>query len=321
MENNNNENLSRDEILRNKRQKGLVGFHKFLLKYKPHKNIPYCFVEGEDAKYYGPRVTMVCHKEPDFIRCNGKKGVIKAYEEIIKHQEYNEVRLFFFVDRDFDEPLNNPKIYETPCYSVENLYSSPKVLERILKHEFNLEETDVDFKNAMDTFLKRQKEFHDNIALLNAWIACCKEYMSKTKKEIKLRLNNLSFKEHLIDVSLEKVTAKYTIEKIEEFLEIPVSIPASVLENKLKQMNSHPMRGRIFRGKFEIAFFISILDKLIEDRNKKEGRKVFQNKGKVRLPLDVNPLTVLSIYADVPDCLYDYIEKQWLMKSEMQHTS
>ncbi|MGJ7920945.1 DUF4435 domain-containing protein [Neobacillus sp. LXY-4] len=310
----NNTNMNRDEMLRKKRQKGIVGFHKFSLKFKPKKSIPYCFVEGEDSKYYLPRVSMICKSEPDFVKCNGKKGVLDTYNEIKKHKEFNDEKLFFFVDSDFDVPVNNVEIYETPCYSIENLYTSLDAFKRILKNEFNLEETDEDYNKAIDTFIERQNEFHDLISLLNSWIYSYKDYMYKTGEEIKLRLNELILKEHLVDITLHKITCKYTLQQIEEFLNITKKIPNSNVTNIHQTLNSHPKRGSIFRGKFELEFFKIFLDKVVEDRNKKTGRQLFQEKGKIRLSLDSNILITLSTYADTPDCLFTYIHKRWTRK-------
>ncbi|HGA1022773.1 TPA: DUF4435 domain-containing protein [Bacillus cereus] len=304
-------NLSRDDKLRSKRTRGAVGFHKFVLKYKSKQKKPYCFIEGEDNKYYLPRLIMICKTEPEFIRCNGKQGVIEAFQEIQKHKEYKEDSLLFFVDSDFDTPINNENIYETPCYSIENLYTSPRVFERILKSEFSLDEAESDFANAMNFFINKQNEFHNVIALLNAWIFSYKKYIDKTGEIIKLRLNELSFKEHLVAVSLEGITCKYNLEDIEKTLNIPNKVSNDEIMSTYQVINSNPKRGEIFRGKFELEFFRILLNKVIEDGNKKENRKIFLNKRKVSLPLDANILTVLSSYAETPECLFEYIEKQW----------
>ncbi|OUB69900.1 DUF4435 domain-containing protein [Bacillus thuringiensis] len=304
-------NLSRDDKLRNKRTRGTVGYTKFALKYKSEQKKPYCFVEGEDDKYYLSKLIMICKTEPEFIRCNGKQGVIETFQEIQKHKEYEEVSLLFFVDSDFDTPINNDNIYETPCYSIENLYTSPRVFARILKSEFGLDETEKDFTNAMDFFINRQNEFHDAISLLNAWILSYKKYIDKTGEVIKLRLNDLSFKEQLIEISFEGITCKYTLEAIEKALNVQPKISNDEIMSNYQEISSNPNRGEIFRGKFELEFFRILLNKLVEDRNKKANRKIFLNKKKISLPLDTNILTVLSSYAEIPDCLFEYIERRW----------
>ncbi|PFY26222.1 DUF4435 domain-containing protein [Bacillus toyonensis] len=309
-------NLSRDDKLRSKRTRGAVGYTKFVLKYKSKQKKPYCFIEGEDDKYYLSRLIMICKTEPEFIKCNGKRGVMEAFQEIQKHKEYEEDSLLFFVDSDFDTPINNDNIYETPCYSIENLYTSPRVFARILKSEFGLDETEQDFINAMDFFIDKQNEFHDTIALLNAWIFSYKKYIDKTGEIIKLRLNELSFKEHLAEVSLEGITCKYNLEDIEKRLNIPNRISNDEVISNYQTMNSHPNRGDVFRGKFELEFFRILLNKVIEDRNKKKDRRVFLNKKKVSLHLETNILTVLSIYAETPKCLFEYIERCWKIPQE-----
>lgn len=305
-------NVSRTDIIRKKRQQGTVGFHKFVLKFKPKHNIPYCFVEGkDDSKYYFPRLVTMCKTEPEFIKCNGKVGLLEAYKEIIKHNEYKTKCLLFFVDSDFDKPINHKDIYETPCYSIENFYTSSNVFERILKNEFNLEESEDDYKIAMDYFIQRQSDFHDAIGLLNAWIYTYKKFIENTGECIKLQLNNLSLKEHLVEISLDSITCKYNLKSIQDYLNVPMKVSDEDIMENYRNMINTTNRGNDYRGKFELDFFKIFLDKLIEDRNKKENRKVFKNKSKISLPLDVNILTVLSIYADTPKSLYDYIEEKW----------
>ncbi|HFU7058382.1 TPA: DUF4435 domain-containing protein [Bacillus cereus] len=304
-------NISRADKLRNKRTRGVVGFHKFTLKYSLKQKKPYCFVEGEDSKYYLSRLLMICKTEPEFIRCNGKQGVIEAFQEIQKHKEHEKDSLLFFVDSDFDTPINNVNIYETPCYSIENLYTSPIVFERILKSEFSLDETEEDFTSVMEFFIDKQNEFHDTISLLNAWILSYKKYIDKTGEVIKLRLNDLSFKEQLVEVSFEGITCKYTLEGIENALNIQHKLSNDEIMSNYQEMSSNPNRGKIFRGKFELEFFRILLNKLVEDRNKKTNRKIFLNKKKISLPLDTNILTVLSSYAETPNCLFEYIERRW----------
>ncbi|WP_214849517.1 DUF4435 domain-containing protein [Exiguobacterium sp. s138] len=303
--------LSRDEYMRRKRDKGIVIFHKFVLKYKPKQRKPYCFVEGEDSKYYLPRVSIVCKSDPEFIRCDGKQGVLEAFREIQKHKEYENSSLLFFVDSDFDDSINSDLIYETPCYSIENLYTSATVFEKILSSEFNINDTEEDYRDALQIFINRQNEFHEAITALNAWIFSYKKHMERTGEIIKLHLKNLSLKSHLVDIDLDNVNGKYNLRDVESLLGVPNIIPEQDFNSNFENLKCCPHKAKIFRGKFELEFLKILLNKLIEDRNKKNDRKVFRNKGKISLTLNDNILTSLSIYAESPEDLYEYIEKQW----------
>lgn len=303
--------LSRDEKMRSKRQQGVVGFQRFILSYKSEQRKPYCFVEGEDSKYYLPRVSIVCKADPVFIKCDGKDGVLAAFKEIQKHKEYENNSLLFFVDSDFDDSINNDLIYETPCYSIENLYTSSTVFEKILNSEFNISDTEEDYKDALQIFINRQSEFHEAIAELNAWIFSYKKYMERTGEIIKLQLKNLSLKSHLVNVDLDTVNGKYNLRDVERILDVPNIIPEQEFISNYENMKCCPNKAKIFRGKFELEFLKILLNKLIEDRNKRNDRKIFRDKGKISLTLNDNILTSLSIYAESPEDLYEYIETQW----------
>ncbi|CEI80727.1 hypothetical protein BN997_00536 [Oceanobacillus oncorhynchi] len=185
------------------------------------------------------------------------------------------------------------------------------MLERILENEFKISEGDQEFTEVMEIFNLRQSEFHDSIALLNAWIFTCKKHIESTGENIKLRLNELSFRKHLIEVSLDQIICKYNLNDIKDLLNIETTISDEELDNNYIWFKESPHRGMIFRGKFELEFFKIFLMKIIEDRNKKDDRKIFQSKSKVSLNVETNILTTLSIYAETPEDLYDYIEKIW----------
>ncbi len=75
-----------------------------------------------------------------------KKLVLKIHERTNKNKKmYEKYKLAFFIDRNFDISYNNVSslpVYETPCYSIENFYTTKKTLKNILTNEFNLSEID-----------------------------------------------------------------------------------------------------------------------------------------------------------------------------------
>ena len=48
------------------------------------------------------------------------------YDQIYA-SDHSAHKLAFFVDKDFDESINRPGLYETECYSIENYYVYPPV--------------------------------------------------------------------------------------------------------------------------------------------------------------------------------------------------
>ena len=108
--------------------KAQVAYHEFALHTKAGKDGLFCFFEGErgtDNPYYVPKIKRYTQQYHP-IRCGGRDAVLKVYELITIHPEYNAYKKAFFIDRDFNKPLEprNPPIFETPCYSIENFYTS-----------------------------------------------------------------------------------------------------------------------------------------------------------------------------------------------------
>lgn len=302
--------MSSVEKARKRRDGKNVAFLRFAHKYSPHKKIPFCFVEGEDSVYYRGIISALMDDTPEFIKCGGKKGVLEVAEELERHPDYDIKKLLFFIDRDFDKEVNKSHIYETPYYSIENLYVKENVLGRILKDQFSIDEDDEDFQKVLENFNARKEEYHESITPLNAWIKCCHEISESRGEKVNLSLGSLSFSSHLIEVSLNLVKSKYTIESIKKITGVDVDIPEQNLSDKYEEFGGIGNKDEVFRGKFELEFFKTILNKYIEDRNKKEERVLFREKGKVSLHLGSDILTVLSGYAEIPQCLRTYLHSK-----------
>lgn len=302
---------SRLAEMREKREEAVVGFRKFLLLYPECKGRPVCFVEGEDAKYYSIRIKQNCdNTTPVFIVCNGKKGVIEAIEKIKDLQKYQDLKLFAFVDSDFDDAINKPYIYETPCYSIENFYTSHVALSEILFHEFKLDPIDDmdDFSLCMKLYVARQQEFHDAISLLNAWIAC-QTQNGAVSSQLNLKNNDKKVMKNFIDIRLDQVTKNYEYDTIIDTFSHAEIIPLEeVLKMEGELMLDTPQK--VYRGKYEIEFLRIFIEKLklefVKDLN------LVSNKKKVDLLLTpTNIISQLSQYADTPNCLIDYLSRVW----------
>jgi len=146
------------EKLRESRNNAIVIFIKFTRLKSKHNSSLFCCFEGDDSKYYGSRIENIVQFNPDELHpfsCGGKEEVLKFYRMINKNNDYKEVKIAYFVDKDFDESiigLYNNKIYETPCYSIENLYTTTSAFKRILKSEFNFNESEPDRMSQKQLF-------------------------------------------------------------------------------------------------------------------------------------------------------------------------
>lgn len=97
--------------------------------------------EGQDdiAVYeeWIKRIDAKLEYEP--ISATGKEQVVAFCDELVKAQDPLLRKLFFFVDRDFDEALSHCEMrYELKAHSIETLLCKEDVLENLLMDEFRL---------------------------------------------------------------------------------------------------------------------------------------------------------------------------------------
>ncbi|PGN64603.1 hypothetical protein CN961_03540 [Bacillus thuringiensis] len=298
---------SRVAMMKLKKTEKVVGRHRFMVKFPKNKDAPFCIVEGEDEKYYELRVKMRCDNiEPICIPCGGKKKVIDTYKWITKKTEYSKGKIMYFIDRDFDELYNDSLIYETPYYSIENFYTTDEAISKIFRNTFKFDEFGDHYRIAMDLFKKRQKEFHDSTKLFNAWIMCQRD-ISATQGKSRLNLADVSI-ENYVSINLNSVTAKYTIETIQDKFPEAHEVSAEELNNKLQELEGCVYQ-ETFRGKFETQFLRKFLELLQTDVCSKEP-KHFPSKIKVSLNM-YDLVAQFSNYATTPNCLIDYIDNIW----------
>lgn len=290
--------------LRDSRGKAVAVFVEFTRLYKRYESALYCFFEGEDSRYYGIRIKNTVRPEKDiYLSCSGKEGVLGIYRMLSSRKHYANVRTAYFVDRDFDKSIHETgmsAIYETPCYSVENFYTSIQCFSEILRHEFRLTESDENFERCISLYTKLQEEFHSAVELLNAWIACHRDKFNKVNVS---ELNIL----RLIHIDLTQVFAIYTVDDLRKtFPDVP-TISQQDLDAKKSELAANTWQ-KSFRGKFEIEFLFAFLQKLFKEAN--QGTyPYFTRKVKVVLSLTKKAIiSDLSQYADTPDCLYRYLD-------------
>jgi hypothetical protein len=296
--------MSSVKTLRESRGKAQAVFMEFITSYKQNPSALYCFFEGEDSKYYGVRIKNIIRPEKDFyFSCSGKDGVLGIHKMLSARKSYAKVKAAYFIDRDFDESIRERglnEIYETPCYSIENFYTSVQCFSEVLRSEFNLRESDENFERCVALYIKLQEEFHNAVELLNTWIAC------QRAKSSQLNISDISVS-RFVTIDLNQITKKYVIDDLYRMFPGAIVITQEELDARLTELRSST-RQKSFRGKFEIEFLRKFLEKLIHEANK-DNSHYFTRKVKVVLSLSKsNIISELSQYADTPDCLYSYLK-------------
>lgn len=297
--------------IKDARQKGVVAFSRYCQEKRKYSSNLYCFFEGEDFKYYIPRIeryTDYTYNEITIYNCGGKKGVLSAFRLIMEQQNEDDVAKAFFVDSDYDDThYDHKELYQTPCYSIENLYTSISAFKKIINREFGINTSEFDFKKCCKDYIARKKEFHDNTVLLNAWLSCQK--FKESQDEVhKVVLSKFKVSKLFSDISIEKVIIKepITIDRLKELFPHCAEVELDAIEGKIAYFNERN-KGQLFRGKFEIEFLKKIIDSLIV-RNKK-GDYFSRKYTSVGINANINTLSSLSEFADTPQCLISFLTK------------
>lgn len=284
-------------------------FTKFCLDKKKNKGALFCFYEGEDSKYYGRRVEEYTNRSCKGIlqyQCGGKKSVLKVNELIKNKEEYSEVKTAYFVDRDFFPTENLEKnIYQTSVYSIENYYTSLTAFERILSYGFGINCSSEDFKKCRQDYALRMNEFHNEVLTLNAWIKVHRKKENDAGRR-ELKLNNLNITKYF-KIGISKIVVEKKIDKkmldgcFKELCLISDDEVSKIIE-ELKQTDMQ----KELRGKYEFEFLKKIIDDL---KNKNKKGEYFNERYSLKLDPNVDSLANLSIYADIPDELKEFLKQ------------
>ncbi|MDM8567537.1 DUF4435 domain-containing protein [Candidatus Halobeggiatoa sp. HSG11] len=278
-----------------------------------------CIFEGDDAKYYGIRIDNHISLERRNVQCKGKETVIALREKAMQHPELKNANTLFFVDQDFDDIEIEANLYVTPCYSIENLYATNSALSRLLNDEFELNDVDHtrDIENVLACFDKVNTQFNKCMLPFNSWFKIqIKE--SEINQEVKLNANNVDLNK-LVNVTLNDVSTKYSIENIKKLFPDTVDIISENLDKMIVIFNNYDLSSSS-RGKYRLEFFRLWLECLMDDaRNEKSV--LFNKKFHPKLSLSKkNILSELSQYADTPVCLKKFLTDCIRTKSKTSHT-
>jgi hypothetical protein len=298
--------------LRKSKNKPQVAFHEFALATGTRQNHLFCFFEGKDNAYYVPRIKRFTN---DYypIKCGCKDAVLSVYTLIVNKSEYKKYKLGFFIDRDFDEPIGAkaPPIFETPCYSIENLYVSLYVFEDILTNEFHLSEiTDKQlFDDLLNLYEMRQKEFHSSILLLNAWYSCLIDKKNKEGIKIDVDFKNLTLNK-FISINIHNVTQNYDLQSLNDKFPNAIEIDEATLNQKIELFKSVEQH-KVFRGKYEMEFLLKIIKGILLDSYKTKSiikDKIKFSFGDGSTLNQEQLLNIFEAYAETPQTLTDYIK-------------
>jgi hypothetical protein len=147
-------------------------FLQFLQHYDSQPNRIFCFVEATvDKNFYNAHIRKILPQtELITYTCGNKAGVLHVYKLIRERREFDAEKFGFFIDRDFDSPCHIGEIYETPCYSIENFFTSPSTIQNILDDVFHIPHTSKDKQQFIELYLHLLEEFLGKVEIFNCWL-------------------------------------------------------------------------------------------------------------------------------------------------------
>lgn len=203
------------DLIREREEAGSVAYQEFVLYTTTHENSMFCFFENKDAPYYHLRIKTNFKGNYQYISCGNKKSVLKAYQLIKNYKEYDKYKKAFFIDRDFDAPLKDlhAEIYETPSYSIENLYCSVESMKEFIKTDLQIRESEEIFSKIITQYTALQKNYFKSILLFNAWYKLQKNKRIELNEKLEVKLTD-NFPSDFVEVSLENIVHNYDENKI-----------------------------------------------------------------------------------------------------------
>ena len=296
--------VNRDSLSRNRMETSSV-WMEFTDDVSKKPNMLFLFFEGDDdARYYMPRVEKYSgfnYTEVIQYRCNGKETVLNLNEIILSNLKYASIKKAFFVDRDFCPCIDKNDLYQTCCHSIENYYCSKKAFENILLKIFFIPSKSKDFNKLLEDFIKRQKEFHEKVLILNSWFIfqdekCQRDGVKRTVcydsfkvgSYFAIKIDSLDNNKEIDLGRIQNIFEKYY--DVDERL-------YKIIEDVRSKEKYH-----LFYGKYEMDFMLNLLCDLREKIQKKD--KYFSSGfKKIKLDPKTDPYLVFSDCADTPEDL------------------
>lgn len=242
-------------------------YHIFLSSQKKYKKKLYGFVEGKtDPAFYFHHIYSLIPDDSWEISLieagspGNKENVLNLFN-LIDWNRYSPKQTVFFVDRDFNDFFNDPRlnqknVYITDNYSIENDIVNPFTLKRIVRELYNLNLVEYEFDILKESFL-------DGIKIISSVVQIISCYYILLKLDNKKpSFDNINFKE-LCQISNCQVKTKSETD-IHQYVQTKWSSNYSseeyqFIESLFSLINKN---GRCIRGKFLMWYFIGFLNSL-----------------------------------------------------------
>lgn len=281
----------------------------YLLKYYDKNNTDlYGYTEGEtDIPYYRSKFEPVAQckgVDVKFKSCGNKQNVKELYDFVEASPIYDNSRIFFFMDRDFSDVIDDPyivnadNVYITDGYSFENDILNESTFELTLKEVIGmdqkyLDKTKKNITSLVSNFNNAKEQFIELMLPITANIIHWKKNGIKSRgyknfsieKNIIINGNNVTW-----STNINPVDELYNKSQIDKTYKNCTQTESIIKEIKQKKLEHHTLRGHYY-----CEFFCKYCNTLVE-----KGLSLISEN-------DISKN--ISIRAKAPNSLIEFINK------------
>ncbi|VWB57541.1 hypothetical protein BLA6860_02661 [Burkholderia lata] len=236
---------------------------------------------------------------------SGKQQLIAYHALLLENADPLLDKVFFFVDRDFDLPIDPVKnIFELESYSIENLLCTEEVLDSILRDEFRRAGELAERAKIKGKFVELQMKFYECCSPINfALFVAQRKSLQVVRKPERVS--------EIVHISVNSIVEAYG--HVNNVISIDGEVSAEELTMLELEFNQLPLFLRQ-RGKYILEMFRRWLRALAEDI-KCVSPVLFRSRNE-RLPGDPSavPLRRLAASAHLPRGLSEFVEKSVLLR-------
>ena len=299
--------MTRVDMMRAARESVQVVFAEYL-KIRDSKAPTLVFEGKQCPTYYIQKIVSVTGgRKVCQLIARGKKNVIDLRDLIKRNVSTHDDLVLFFVDKDFDinpNIANQPDIYITRGYSIENELVDWGVIEHFIRSHFDIADAADDaalgdiqamFDEAQGHYLRASEE-------LNKLVFVCRR--SKFRCIPGEQISTfVTFK-----WNPPTANSNATLDQMFNLLSIQEADGATVLE-KLNDPDFPKLEPVLdWRGKFHFGFLRQFLLHVATLR--KTGSHPFSRAGAIAIdPAQSGLLGALSAVAPIPECLRSFLSK------------
>jgi len=226
------------------------------------------FVEGHNDKaYYSDSVQRIAPESNNYrfvYVCGGKTQVYDAYSNILSRFP-NCRRVLFFVDKDVDDIVgttwpNNPRIFVTTCYSIENYIVTRDALKGYFSNHLKVNRANFDLSQISEHFESELQKFYLLIRPIMAWIIV----MRRSGLQVNLADVSLGKLFSLQDSGLKRQPRRKAHHYLMHITGLNSKGVWKQIRRTCKELSlQHPKR--YVRGKFEGGWFLQYIRKMCDE--------------------------------------------------------